>query len=241
MALASFSPSLHTSTEVPDWKHFCTSWHTAGESPGAHSSFGFLQPLMVTIVAIKITLAKIVFRMGISLERLRNIVITIGRQQHVLGEVHLDSMPFPNRDRRWNLNEAVEDGTRTLGYSSGCSIGKRLRSAGGDGAAARCDLAGSRDDSKRDRCPEDLKVVVVDFVLEPLLSNLVESVELVEIDGVTVRHNQPMEHDGHAPLLTETRCANLPALAQYNRSIGDDDVLVVVGIQRIGHKDFDRA
>ena len=33
------------------------------------------------------------------------------------------------------------------------------------------------DDSERDRCPEDLKVVVVDFVLEPLLSDLVQSVE----------------------------------------------------------------
>src|SRR6202012_5404629 len=99
MALASFSPSLHTSTEVPDWKHFWTSWHTAGESPEAHSSFGFLQPLMVTILAISIAVAKIAFRIGISLERLKNIVITIGWQQHVLGKVHFHSMSFPNRDR----------------------------------------------------------------------------------------------------------------------------------------------
>jgi hypothetical protein len=34
---------------------------------------------------------------------------------------------------------------------------------------------------------EDLKVVVVDFVLEAIVADLVQSVELVEIDGVTVR------------------------------------------------------
>ena len=132
-------------------------------------------------------------------------MVLVCREKQILAEINLHPMPFPNRDRWWYLNETVEDGTRTLGYSSGCSIGKRLRSAGGDGAAARRDLAGSRDDSQRDRCPEDLQVVVVDFVLEPLLSDLVQSVELVEIDGVTVRHNQPMEHDGHATLLAEAR------------------------------------
>ena len=71
--------------------------------------------------------------------------------------MNLHPMPFPNRDGRWNLNEAVEDGTGTLEYCSGCSIGRPLRSAGGDrAAAARRDLAGSRDDSQRDRCPEGL-------------------------------------------------------------------------------------
>src|ERR1700677_3191028 len=122
MALASFSPSSHTSTEVPDWKHFWTSGHTAGESPAAHSSFGFLQPVMVTIVAIRTTVAKIVFRMGISLERLRNIVITIGRQQHVLGKVHFHSMPLPNSDGGRYLYEAVKNCGGRLGNAGGRTV-----------------------------------------------------------------------------------------------------------------------
>ena len=52
MALASFSPSRHTSTEVPDWKHFCTSLHTAARvSRERIAALGFLQPLMVTVAA----------------------------------------------------------------------------------------------------------------------------------------------------------------------------------------------
>src|ERR1700761_8326496 len=164
MALASFSPSLHTSTEVPDWKHFCTSWHTAGESPGAHSSFGFLQPVMVTMVAIRITVAKIVFRIGISLERLRNIVITIGWQQHVLGKVHFHSMPFPNRDRGWNLHEPIEDCSGRLRDAGRRSVGEQLRTTASEGSTHLFDLGRPGNYAQCNGRTEDLQVVIINFV-----------------------------------------------------------------------------
>ena len=78
--LASLSPSRHTSTEVPDWKHFCTSLQSAAESPGAHcGSCSFLQPVTVTVETTRIAAAKIKLPIETSLERLGNIVITIGR------------------------------------------------------------------------------------------------------------------------------------------------------------------
>jgi hypothetical protein len=87
--------------------------------------------------------------------------------------------------------------------------------------------------TQSDRSTEDFKVVVVHLVLQPFLSDLVEAVELVEIDGVTVRHNQAVKNDGHSPLLAEARRSNLLRFAQDNCSLGDDDVLVVMRIQRI--------
>src|SRR5271169_5228726 len=92
----------------------------------------------------------------------------------------------------------------------------------GDGAAALRDLASSSDHAQGDRGAEDLKVVVVHLVLQPFLSDLVEAVELVEIDGVTVRHNQPVKNNRHAALLSEARRSNLFRFAQNHRSFGND-------------------
>jgi len=51
--------------------------------------------------------------------------------------------------------------------------------------------------------------VVVDLIFQSFLSDLIEALELVEIDGVTVWHNQPVKNHGHPPLLAEARCSNL--------------------------------
>ena len=74
--------------------------------------------------------------------------------------------------------------------------------------------------------------MVVDLVFQPLLADLVETVKLVEIDRVTVRHNQAMKDDGHPPLLAEACRADFLCFAEHDRSFGDDDVLVVMRIQR---------
>ena len=81
--------------------------------------------------------------------------------------------------------------------------------------------------------PKISKVVVVDLVFQPFLADLVETVKLVEIDGVTVGHNQAVKYDGHPPLLAEARRSDLLCFAQHDRSFGDDDVLMVVRIQGI--------
>src|ERR1019366_4143805 len=95
------------------------------------------------------------------------------------------------------------------------------------------DLTGSGDDTQSDRGAEDLKIVVVDLVLQSFLSDLVEPVELVEIDGITVLHDQTMKHNGHPALLAEACGSNLLCFTQNNRSFGNDDVLVIVRIHRV--------
>jgi hypothetical protein len=83
------------------------------------------------------------------------------------------------------------------------------------------------------RGTEDLEVVVVDLIFQSFLSDLIQTLELVEIDGVAVWHDQAVKNDGHAALLAEAGGSNLLCFAQNNRSLGDDHVLVVVRIQRV--------
>ena len=75
--------------------------------------------------------------------------------------------------------------------------------------------------------------MVVDLVFQPFLSDLIEALEQVEINRVTVWHNQAVKNHGHSPLLAEAGRSNLLCLTQNNRSLGNDHVLMIVGIQRI--------
>src|ERR1700678_228587 len=150
-------------------------------------------------------------------------------------------MALADRDGGWYLQEAVENAGRRLRDTGRCSIGKCLGAARRDSAAALRDLAGSGDDSQGNRGSEVFEVVIIDLILKAFLSDLIEAVELVEIDGVTVRHNQTVEGDGHASLLAEARRSNFLRFAEHHGSFGDNDVLAVMRIQGIGNKDLDRS
>src|SRR6266702_7074855 len=116
-----------------------------------------------------------------------NRVILVCRQQHVLGDVDLDAMAFTNRDRRRNVDELVEH------------VRARLREAGSDAGfisfTARdvvsgivvCGVGCARDNPQRDGRTEYLEVVAVGLVFQAGISDLVETVELVEINGVAIR------------------------------------------------------
>ena len=95
-------------------------------------------------------------------------------------------------------------------YASRAGLVVALVEIGGLGCAG--------DDAQRDRRAEYLDVVVVDLVLEAGGSGLIETVELVEIDGVAIRHEQPMEGDGEA-LLAEA--GDLLHIAQDERAFRD--------------------
>ena len=155
-----------------------------------------------------------------------------GKKQ-VLREIDFHAMSFPNRDRGWYLNEAVKDSGRRLRNTPCGPVGKCLGATRGNGAATLRDLARSGNHTQSDRGAEDLKVVVVYLVLQSFLTDLIETLELVEIDGVTVWHNQAVENDGHPALLAEACRSNLLCFAQDNRSFGNDDVLMVMRVQRI--------
>lgn len=50
--------------------------------------------------------------------------------------------------------------------------------------------------------------MVIDLIFQSLFTDLVEAVKLIEIHGITVRHNHAVENDGQAALLPETRATD---------------------------------
>src|SRR5713226_6824813 len=166
-------------------------------------------------------------------ERLRNSVVRVRRKKQVLREIHFHAMSFPNRDRGRYLNEAVKDSGRRLRNIVRSPVGECLGAARGNGAPTLRDLACSSDHTQSYRGAEDLKVVIVYLVLQSSLTDLVEAVELVEIDGVAVRHNQAVKNNGHSPLLAEACRSNLLCFTENHCPLGNDDVLMIVRIQRV--------
>jgi len=120
------------------------------------------------------------------LEIARNRVGVICREKHVLRDVNLDPMAFPDGDGGWMLMKRSStlaldcDRHRSdagfIGFASGFVVAlivvRRLGCA--------------RDNAKCNRRAEYLGIVVVDFVFESSGSGLVETVELVAIPLGTI-------------------------------------------------------
>src|ERR1035437_6775728 len=107
-----------------------------------------------------------------SLETLWNGVVGISRKEHVLREIHFHAVSLPNRDSGRNLNEAVKNRRGGL-RNTGCRAGREcLGATRCNSPASLRDLTGSGDDTQSDRGAEDLKIVVVDLVLQSFLSHL---------------------------------------------------------------------
>ena len=81
--------------------------------------------------------------------------------------------------------------------------------------------------------------MVVHLVLQSFLTDLVKAVELVEVNAITVRHKKTMERNSDSPLLSDTGSADLASLAEHNGSLGDENVLVVVGVDRVRDEHLD--
>jgi hypothetical protein len=69
--------------------------------------------------------------------------------------------------------------------------------------------------------------VVVDLIAEAGITYLVEPLELVQADGITIRHDEAMKRDGE-PRLAER--IDLLRLTQNLRSGGNQKMLAVVGV-----------
>ena len=67
--------------------------------------------------------------------------------------------------------------------------------------------------------------MVVDLVAKAGVTDLVEALELIEADRVTIRHDEPVEDNGETGL---TGVINLPRLPEEFRSSGDQKVLAVM-------------
>ena len=67
--------------------------------------------------------------------------------------------------------------------------------------------------------------MVVDLVAKAGVTDLVEALELIEADRVTIRHDEPVEDNGETGL---TGVINLPGLPEEFRPSGDENVLAVM-------------
>jgi hypothetical protein len=75
--------------------------------------------------------------------------------------------------------------------------------------------------------------VVIDFVFQRGLADLIEARELVEVDAETVRHDEAVEDNGNAALLTGAGGTNLPRFAEYDCAFRYEDVLMVVRVDGV--------
>src|SRR5205807_9035045 len=95
------------------------------------------------------------------LKRACHCVILVGRQQEILANVHLNSVPFANCDRRRYVDEPVEDRCGTLEKTGRNSVFVCVRSISCQNASSIRHLRRAGDDPERNRAPENLHVVIV--------------------------------------------------------------------------------
>src|SRR5713101_6842352 len=113
--------------------------------------------------------------METSSKRLWNRVVRVRRQKQILREIHFHAVALPNRDGRGYLHEAIKDRGRRLRNTASRPVGECLGTAGGNRAAALRDFARSGDHAQSYGGAENLKVMIVDLVLQPFLADLVEA------------------------------------------------------------------
>ena len=92
------------------------------------------------------------------------------------------------------------------------------------------DVPASRDGSESadgERYSEDAEIVVVDLIPQAGVADLVEPLELIEADGIPVRHEHAMEDDGQTGL---AEGVHLLRFTEQLRTCRNQQVLAVVRI-----------
>ncbi len=147
-------------------------------------------------------------------------------QREIAREIDFDAVAFADGHRGHDVEEFVEDlrgGLRgalreSLAHEIGTGCVER---------ACRSSFGDRSDRSDGERHTEDAEIVVVDLVPQAGVADLVEPLELVEADGISVRHEQAMEHDGETCL---AEGVHLLGFAEQLRACRNEQVLAVVGI-----------
>src|SRR6266700_1273738 len=98
-------------------------------------------------------------------------------------------MSLSNSDRGRDLNEAVERSSGRLRHAGRGARCECLRTTRSNRSATGRDLAGAGDYAQGNRRAECFEVVIIHLVLQALFSDLVETMKLVEIDRVAIRHD----------------------------------------------------
>ena len=120
-------------------------------------------------------------------------------QGEIAREIDFDAVAFPDSHCGQDVEKLVED----LCGGLRCTLRESLAHAVGGGHDKRTRGVGFRHGSESangQRDSEDAEIVVVDLVSETGVTDLVEAFELIEADGIAVRHEHAMEEDGETCL-----------------------------------------
>src|SRR6266705_2677154 len=110
----------------------------------------------------------------------------------------------------------------TAGHSLSVSVSRRL-----ENAAIVVGLSESSDRSDCERHTKHLNIVMVDLIPKTGFPDLVQALELVQVQGITIRHYQAMEEDCQAFLAEH---GDALYFAQHPGSLGNQQLLSVVRV-----------
>ena len=125
-------------------------------------------------------------------------VVVIG-QREIAREIDFDSVAFPDSHRGHDVEKLLEDLRRRLRGALRESLAHEVGAGRVEGTSGSRFRNGS-ESANRQRHSEDAEIVVVDLIPQPGVADLVESLELIEADGISVGHEHAMEHDGQTCL-----------------------------------------
>src|SRR5215467_4259500 len=111
---------------------------------------------------------------------------------------------------------------KTASHALPVSIGRRLKNA-----AIVVGLSESSDGSDCEGHAKHLSIVMVHLIAKTGFANLVQALELVQAQRITIRHYQAVEEDCQAFLAEDADALYFP---QYFASLGNQQVLPVVRV-----------
>src|SRR5262249_31270185 len=132
------------------------------------------------------------------------------------------------------VQEAVEDLLRGLREALSEAFAKAVSARLSEHASCSR-LARRANDAKRERCAKDAGVVVVHLITQPGVADLIEALELVETDGISVGHDQTVKGHGKSRL---AECFHSSCLAEDLAASRNQHALAVVGIDVIRQQTF---
>jgi hypothetical protein len=91
-------------------------------------------------------------------------MIGVIRENEIIGQIHLDSMPFPDSDGWQDVQVAIQNPVGRLGQAIGQSGPIDVASADSPGAIGHSTIRETGDQTQGCRQTKDLEVMIVDLV-----------------------------------------------------------------------------
>src|SRR5215472_14452083 len=168
-------------------------------------------------------------------------MLRVGWYEQVLCQKDSHAMTFANGDGWWDVEKAIENVQRGLRQAPGntLSVSAQVRCGQASySAVGGADRGQTGNRADRDGGAKDFEVVIIDPVVERGFSDLIEARSLVEVDGVTVRHDQPMEDNGKTFL---TNIVDFLGFSEQACSCRDQQLHVIMRVNVVGCLADDRS